>query len=253
MYKKILESLDDIIYVTDDNNNVVYSNHPLNEINDLTINRDGLYHSKNNRVYNLKTSEIIHEDNSYKLFHYKENKDLHDTISKHKIDSLTGLPNRMVINEYLNDISILDKSCVIALLDIDHFKKVNDTFGHIYGDAILAEIASLLRMELDKVDFVGRYGGEEFIIVLNSKAVQNSLVDLDNLRKKIEVHFKNHVSSITASIGVSCFHPHDSIMEVISDADKALYYVKENGRNNVGFWDNSEKIKLLKNVENKMR
>ena len=79
------------------------------------------------------------------------------------------------------------------------------------------------------------------------------MVDLDLLRQKIENHFKTITGGITTSIGVACYQKGDSIMKVVEDADKALYYVKENGRNNVGFWNNNDSIRLFQPFDSKVR
>ena len=79
------------------------------------------------------------------------------------------------------------------MVDIDNFKIINDTYGHFFGDSILAELSSLLKLQIRETDFIGRYGGEEFIIILNSEKKISALNRFNNIRNKIEEHFKNSI------------------------------------------------------------
>ncbi|MBR5555168.1 GGDEF domain-containing protein [bacterium] len=156
-------------------------------------------------------------------------------------DPLTGLYNRrhfdnMIEREFLraqrysNDLSI-------ALIDVDFFKKVNDTHGHLCGDYVLKEVAYLTLQTFRKTDMVFRYGGEEILVILTETPLEKAVIPLERLRKSIENYPFNYDGKdikITVSIGVEslCEETHN-FEELIDHADKALYKAKDNGRNQV--------------------
>jgi diguanylate cyclase (GGDEF)-like protein len=123
------------------------------------------------------------------------------------------------------------------MIDLDHFKEKNDKFGHLVGDVILKEIANILKSNLREIDIIGRYGGEEFAVVLAGIGKEGAILAAERLRSSIEHSiFKAYDEkvSITISIGISSF-PEDGVDEhtLIESADKALYRAKEKGRNRV--------------------
>jgi diguanylate cyclase (GGDEF)-like protein len=163
-------------------------------------------------------------------------------------DKLTGLANRCYLEEQL-DVEFKRAGrykfpLTLAVLDLDFFKKVNDTYGHLAGDAVLKEIGSRLRVELRETDFVGRFGGEEFVVLLTNTDLQGSLKLAEILRRFVEetpVHFEGQELPVTASIGIAERHDgHETYKEVFADADKALYEAKESGRNCVAYMENGE-------------
>jgi len=156
-------------------------------------------------------------------------------------DPLTGLYNRrhfdnMIEREFLraqrysNDLSI-------ALIDVDFFKKVNDTYGHLCGDYVLKEVAYLTLQTFRKTDMVFRYGGEEILVILTETPLEKAIIPLERLRKSIENYpfsYDNNNIRVTVSIGVESLNENiGHFEELIDNADKALYYAKENGRNKV--------------------
>lgn len=156
-------------------------------------------------------------------------------------DALTGLPNRRAADAHL--LKVLHEAMLegvpvnVALLDIDHFKLINDRYGHEAGDQVLCDVASLLRLLLGTDQFVSRHGGEEFLIVLRGMPLQAALERLQDLRHRIsrlrldEVDPELH---ITASIGVACFGPGQNAPHILlAAADRALYRAKNEGRNRV--------------------
>lgn len=159
-------------------------------------------------------------------------------------DHLTGLFNR----RYMMD--ALDKEvqrCIrnggnlsLIMMDIDHFKKVNDTYGHLQGDVVLRMVATQLQKELRSYDCAARYGGEEFISILPDSALKEAVFVADRIRLSLQaLKFSGALSplSITASLGVACF-PAAGVSTVdafIKQADDALYRAKSNGRNRVEF------------------
>jgi diguanylate cyclase (GGDEF)-like protein len=129
--------------------------------------------------------------------------------------------------------------CVL-MLDIDHFKRFNDTHGHITGDEVLKHVSKLMKTALRGTDFVARYGGEEFVIILHDIDVDNAGRVAEKIRTSIEktpLVFFNGTSSkslsVTMSIGVAAFARDEDFSSLIERADKALYASKEAGRNKV--------------------
>ena len=183
----------------------------------------------------LSTYIAIALDNSslYKKVHYNAN-----------YDSLTGIYNRRKIIENINKLKERsDYECenyYIAMMDIDNFKKINDVYGHIIGDKVLVESASLIRNLIGPEDIVGRYGGEEFIIILKNR--NNNFKDtLERVRRGIEqlsIEINNdEYINITVSIGVAKFDVKNMTLEEnIALADKSLYKAKNLGKNIVVYW-----------------
>jgi diguanylate cyclase (GGDEF)-like protein len=123
------------------------------------------------------------------------------------------------------------------MLDLDHFKETNDKFGHLVGDVVLKETAVILKDTLREIDIIGRYGGEEFSIVLTGIGREGAAQVAERIRQNVEsAVFKayDEVVSSTVSIGVSVF-PDDGVdaLNLIESADQALYRAKESGRNKV--------------------
>jgi len=165
-------------------------------------------------------------------------------------DSLTGIPNRRAMFKHisadLNRITRENAQLTIALIDIDHFKNINDSYGHPKGDEILIEVANVLDNEKRDYDFLARFGGEEFLLWLpNSDAAIANIV-CERIKRSIE-SLTICPLTITISIGVSCYTAgelpnlqHDEkIDKLISEADTALYDAKKSGRNTVKFYSRS--------------
>ena len=122
----------------------------------------------------------------------------------------------------------------LIMLDIDHFKKINDKYGHTTGDLILSAIAEIITKSVRKTDHLGRYGGEEFIILLPETAAKDAVTVAENLRKVISEHNFHRAGTVTVSCGVVEIHPQFmSIDEFVNEADKKLYRAKDEGRNRV--------------------
>ena len=150
------------------------------------------------------------------------------------IDSVTHLPIRKVFFDKINS-----EKGVIVIGDIDYFKKVNDTYGHLIGDKVLEEIGLLLKNSFRDSDVVGRYGGEEFVIFLKDINLDKAYQKIEDIRIKIEnTLFTELKIPLTMSFGLSLI---DDINESLKNADKALYYAKENGRNKVICFDEYKK------------
>lgn len=152
-------------------------------------------------------------------------------------DRLTNVYNRVKIDEII-EIELKKKkryvhTFSIILIDIDYFKLVNDTYGHLIGDAILKEFAAILKENVRNTDYVGRWGGEEFMIISPQTDQSGALSLAEHLKSKIaEFHFTT-IGKKTASFGIATCTEEDDIQSLIDNADKALYRAKENGRNQV--------------------
>lgn len=152
-------------------------------------------------------------------------------------DKLTELYNRLKTDEVLEDEHKKVRrfngyKTAVAILDVDFFKHVNDTYGHQAGDNILKELAQILKKNTREIDTLGRWGGEEFMIIFPNTSLQDAQKACENLREKIEqYHF--YKTAVTASFGVGQLEANRSIFESISLIDEALYQAKESGRNRV--------------------
>ena len=157
------------------------------------------------------------------------------------IDSLTGLLNRGAIlrklSEQMKHAKRYRNELSLSLLDIDHFKKVNDQYGHLIGDDVLEQVAILMWQNIRDADIIGRYGGEEFIIILPRTDLSSALNVAERVRKMIEASKmkdpEGNMFGITVSQGISIYKLGEDEHSLISRADNALYKAKGNGRNRV--------------------
>jgi len=174
-------------------------------------------------------------------------------------DALTGLYNRRAFNERIPQLlesspnhkrrTINFSPSIYVMLDIDHFKLINDNLGHLYGDEVLLLLAQLMTDSFREHDLLFRYGGEEFAMVLMDITTQQAMLSLDRFREKIASHAFPHDNQVTVSIGYTRFDKKISMDELIGQADKALYYCKSTTRNAVhGYQELVEKglIPMLK-------
>jgi diguanylate cyclase (GGDEF)-like protein len=158
-------------------------------------------------------------------------------------DSLTGLYNRRAFDQRMQSLveysrqpvrrSRLSQPAVFAMLDIDHFKRINDRHGHVIGDEILAEIARMMTESFREYDLLFRYGGEEFALVLMDMDEALSHQALERFRHRVEDSDYPHHETVTISIGYCRFDAEAGVQGLIERADQALYSVKHNGRNRV--------------------
>jgi len=157
------------------------------------------------------------------------------------IDSLTGLHNRRAfdrrLNELMAEIDGLDDGFCLLLLDIDHFKRINDAHGHMVGDKVLSEFSKQISKLTRRSDFLARYGGEEFAILLPGTRITNAFTVAENIRGTLEMvrlrrsGSKESLGAVTVSVGVACYRIGEPIEEFIGRCDKALYRAKRLGRN----------------------
>ncbi|QXI38604.1 diguanylate cyclase [Pseudomonas xantholysinigenes] len=169
---------------------------------------------------------------------YREH--LEEQRQKAMIDPLTGLPNRAAWSERVER-EVLEWQdngghLAMAILDLDHFKRINDGYGHLAGDKVLKIVAEQLRKRLRGRDFIARFGGEEFVLLLPQTSPPAAVQVVEALRAAIEAcpfHFKGERVVITTSIGLSAFRSGERSDQVLKRADEALYRAKDNGRNRV--------------------
>ena len=164
-------------------------------------------------------------------------------------DALTGLDNRRHLNDRIDEMfqhaQRLNEPFSLVMCDLDKFKSVNDTYGHQAGDEVLKQLAKILKEEAREIDRVGRYGGEEFMLLLPGTVLDAAVTFAERVRKRIEGHtftFDGGTLQRTASFGVSGW-PHPSIGDsdaLVRTADDALYVAKESGRNRVIRYDGDE-------------
>ncbi|QBC42915.1 GGDEF domain-containing response regulator [Iodobacter fluviatilis] len=176
--------------------------------------------------------EIIVDERTHELV--EKNKELEQLAVT---DRLTGLYNRLFLDQVLaREFSTLSRhgtTLSLILLDIDHFKHVNDTYGHHAGDEVLKGISQILKGNVRESDVVGRWGGEEFLILCPNTSLSDTLKVAEKLRLCIEQYDFASIGRCTASFGVASYQQGDTMIMVETRADKALYLAKDQGRNRV--------------------
>lgn len=166
-----------------------------------------------------------------------------------QIDTLTGLANRKTFERSLARMLLGvgappnpraderrrrgGEENWLAIIDIDHFKRINDHFGHLYGDEVLILLANLMRRAFRQHDKLFRFGGEEFVVLLKNTSYENAQGTLERFRQKVAAHVFPQVDRITASVGFARINPLDTPNAVLGHADEALYFAKDSGRDQV--------------------
>ena len=209
------------------------------------IDKDELFHNLTIVINNLK---INYDNVNYTKKVVLKNKELEKEIElindEKKIlkqlalkDKLTNLYNRHYIDEYLITEFISFKryntSLCIILLDLDNLKYINDNCGHNAGDKLLMDISNILQKSVRHSDVIGRWGGDEFIIIAKETNLKNAIILSNHLKETISKNEFNQKCVITARFGVAEFCQNNTIEETIDKADKALYIAKNRGRNRV--------------------
>jgi diguanylate cyclase len=170
---------------------------------------------------------------------------LENALEEALTDPLTGLSNRKGLSKAIEGLlSSLEESIVypsLLMLDIDHFKKVNDTFGHLLGDKVLKVVSDILKNQIKGKDTASRYGGEEFCILLPETELTDAVKVAENIRQTIEktrikrASDNQEICRVTISIGVAHYDPDKTITDWFEQADSALYLSKNGGRNRVSY------------------
>jgi diguanylate cyclase (GGDEF)-like protein len=177
-------------------------------------------------------------------------------LQESQTDSLTGLANRKTFDECFSRVYELqpfgDEECTVevdlrrpatqtnywlAMVDIDHFKLVNDRFGHLYGDEVLILLAHLFKNAMRNDDLVFRFGGEEFVLMIRCQSREEAAGLLERLRQSVEAQDIPQVGQVTISIGATEMIRNTFAGTLLDYADKALYYSKQNGRNRLTFFE----------------
>lgn len=163
-------------------------------------------------------------------------------------DALTGLLNRQAFERVMGQVHLdlaniyrrkkdRDHFSFFALLDIDHFKNINDTYGHLHGDEVLLSFARLMDSTFRHTDHLFRYGGEEFAVILTNIAPEICESVLERFRERVQANLFPQVGEVTVSIGVSEISAEQPISSIIEQADRALYFAKNSGRNRVASYE----------------
>ncbi|MDR3204064.1 MAG: GGDEF domain-containing protein [Deltaproteobacteria bacterium] len=157
-------------------------------------------------------------------------------------DSMTKLYNRgsfmEILQEQIEKFGAYSPTMSILIIDVDNFKKVNDTLGHLVGDSVLVQVADILRTSLRKNDYPARFGGDEFTVVAPDTNTEQSHKLAEKLRHRIQAHnFNTGDIPVTISVGYTIYRAGETIQNVLRRADKALYDAKQMGRNVVSFRD----------------
>jgi diguanylate cyclase (GGDEF)-like protein/PAS domain S-box-containing protein len=211
----------------------------------LRIRKDGT-----NFYANVTSTTILGDNNELQGYSQiikdvTENKEAEETIRFHAYhDVLTGLMNRKALDEYFiqaKSLLLENQKLALLFLDLDRFKTINDTLGHLIGDQILKEAASRIQDSISPKDVVARLGGDEFIIILNNiSTVDEIIIAAEKILESFSasMHIPDQVLHLSASIGISIF-PEDGhdIHNLLKNADTALYRAKDSGRNRFQFYD----------------
>jgi len=159
-----------------------------------------------------------------------------------RTDGLTGLLNRGAFNRELENLCNQGGMVMsLALFDIDHFKRLNDTFGHVLGDKVIQYFASVLKAHTDDVHIAARYGGEEMAMIFLHSSLEESFITAESIRQKFansrlkKKGSSESIGQVTVSVGLSQLHPGESPRKLLERADQALYKSKADGRNRVNF------------------
>ncbi|NQY93370.1 MAG: diguanylate cyclase, partial [Campylobacteraceae bacterium] len=221
-------SFEDVLFKTKDEKRVVkIHNDSLNICKTFYVNISTLFYNASksaDEVYLLNLTDITSMS--------KEKLEIED---KAYHDGLTNVYNRYKLEdifEYeLKQFKRYKRDFCFAILDIDFFRKFNDTYGHLIGDEVLISISSILQKNIRESDVVARWGGEEFVILLPNTSLSDAFLLMDKLRKIIEDFNHEIAGGITASFGVTTINENDDSYSVFKRADEALYEAKDCGRN----------------------
>jgi len=255
--QKILDRQNALLFVTH-NNEISYTNEQfmhyfgLKRIHD--IRRENLkiykyldsslesYNALYERVNSKEEYVIINKDtfilqatlieSGHKLFTLTKITKLSNEM---QIDSLTGAYKKHYFNLQLEKLLKNKEEGVLVVLDLDNFKNVNDTYGHQVGDDVLKEFVELIQKNIRSDDVFARWGGEEFLLLLQHTNIENALKKIESLRLFIDEHDFKHIGHLTASFGVAWKEENDDMHSLIQRADKALYEAKDSGKNCVVF------------------
>jgi diguanylate cyclase (GGDEF)-like protein len=218
-----------ILYCTFENGD------PITKENLLTINSIICIHKNGEKLYFDVDIERVEDYVMLSFTDITQYKEATETIKESAmIDELTSLYNRKKLDEIRD--GLVDKNICVIIFDIDDFKKINDKYGHLKGDEVLEILANVVKTNLRESDIVVRWGGEEFLILIENLTDKHIAISLaEKLRKRIEQIYIEEVGHFSCSFGVHCgfIHSFDEILEIFDKADEALYRAKREGKNRV--------------------
>jgi len=160
-------------------------------------------------------------------------------------DKLTGLANRRAIEQHLEQLSLGKQRYAVMMADIDHFKQINDRFGHDEGDRVLKDIAKIMDASVRSHDVLARWGGEEFILIVESIRHSEAKRIAENLRRSVELATEQRDIPLTISIGVAFQSSGQPSDIVINEADNCLYTAKRGGRNKVVMGESDTSVNIV--------
>ncbi len=242
-YKENIKNEEDFYIIDIENNRLVFFL-SIRNIKDEHVAYEVFYNSNFSSVYNVNDigEKLVYTvilwllSMAYVVQLYKSRNKF---INLTKTDKLTNCYNRHAVDEiFTREVELFrryKKEFSMIMFDIDHFKKVNDEFGHFSGDIVLKGITQVVKDNIRTNDCLIRWGGEEFIILLPQSNLEDATICSEKIRKEIESNrfIEGYEKIITISLGVTVFNKFDTFDEVIIRLDRNLYKAKENGRNNV--------------------
>lgn len=255
--QKILDNQNALLFVTN-KDDITYANEQF--MHYFGIKQVSELKGKNLKIYKYLDADIKDYCN---LFEYVNNKEEYITIGNDtfiikstriedthqlftmtkvtqlakdiQVDTLTGIYKKGYFNTYLERLIRKKTDIVVVVLDIDDFKKINDTYGHQTGDNVLMEFASLIQNNIRENDLFARWGGEEFLMLLENATVEHAMKKVELIRELIDKHTFKEVGHMTASFGLAKKEKGDDIHSLLFRADKALYEAKDAGKNRLVF------------------
>ncbi len=255
--QKILDSQNALLFVTN-NNQISYTNEQFLEY--FGLKRIEELRRRNLQIYKYFDEDIQSYDELFEKVNCKEEYIVigQDTFilqatwieATHKlftltkvtkltheiqVDSLTGAYKKSYFNSKLRKIIQHNENAVLVVVDIDNFKMINDTYGHQTGDEVLREFATLIQQNIRSDDVFARWGGEEFLLLLQHTTLENAMRKVESLRVLVAEHSFKDIGHMTASFGVAWKEESDDLHSILQRADKALYEAKKAGKNCVVF------------------
>lgn len=255
--QKILDSQNALLFVVN-NNKISYANNQFMKYFGIQTIAD--LRRKNLKIYHNLDASLQSYD---KLFEYLNSKEEYVNISKdtfilkatqieanrklftltkitkltNKIqtDALTGAYKKTYFNTQVEKMLRNNNQGILVVFDIDNFKRVNDQYGHQAGDDVLIEFVSLIQRNIHLEDIFARWGGEEFLLLLQHTTSEDALKKIENLRTVIDAHTFKHTGHMTASFGMAKKEKNDDLHSLLQRADKAVYVAKKAGKNCVKF------------------
>lgn len=239
LYEKVIKRLSNI------EEDVNLKNEYLNQLILLTeYEQDKRYGDYTlNLLYRIEYEKKLSEEYSFKILVYEGllialilmiifKKQIIKLVRRNSYDVLTDSYNRRVFNKVYNGLLKRKKKFTLAIMDIDNFKKLNDTYGHQFGDKVLIDVCQLIKSKIDKNYKLYRYGGEEFIIIARKEKFEDVIEKLEYIRESIELMIWEYDIKVTVSMGVSSSECRKDVLE---DADKKLYISKNTGKNKITY------------------